>query len=37
MTHIDKYKSPEYFQKYIDEQMVRIDKFKKELLQTFFF
>lgn len=31
MTHIDKYKSPEYFQKYIDEQMVRIDKFKKVL------
>ena len=31
MTHIDKYKSPDYFKKYIDEQIIRIEKFKKVL------
>lgn len=31
MTHVDKYKSPDYFQKYIDEQIVRINKFKRVL------
>lgn len=31
MTHVDKYKTPDYFQKYIDEQIVRIGKFKNVL------
>lgn len=31
MIHIDKYKNPDYFQRYIEEQNTRIDKFKKLL------
>ena len=31
MTHSDKYRDPSYFNKYISDQLVRIDKFKKVL------
>lgn len=32
MTHIDKYKTPDYFQKYISSQTIRIEKFKQVLI-----
>lgn len=32
MKHIDKYKTQDYFQKYISNQTIRIDKFKKMIV-----